>query len=97
MPDVMFFRTKDPAVGEPAKDNIVFTRKVEAPEMAEVQVRFSDYRGVNGVQLPYKWTTSVGGQTSEVFDVTGYDVNPTNIAEKFQNQKVLMRTKKEAN
>ena len=97
MPNVMFFRTKDPAAGEPAKDNIVFTRKVEAPEMAEVQVRFSDYRGVNGVQLPYKWTTSVGGQTSEVFDVTGYDVNPTNIAEKFQNQKVLMRTKKEAN
>jgi hypothetical protein len=51
---------------------------------------------VNGVQLPYKWTTSVAGQTSEVFDVTNYDVNPANIGEKFQNQRVFVRTKKES-
>ena len=97
MGNVMFFRTKDPAAGEPAKADMVFTRKVDAPEMSEIQIRFADYRGVNGVQLPYKWTTSVGGQTNEVFDVTGYELNPANIAEKFQNQKVLVRTKKEAN
>ncbi|PYT01852.1 MAG: hypothetical protein DMF63_03170 [Acidobacteria bacterium] len=94
MPNVMFFRTKEPAAGEPAKDNVMFTRKVDAPEMAEIQVRFADYRSVNGVQLPYKWTTSVAGQTTEAFDVTGYDVNPANIAEKFQNQKVFVRTAK---
>ena len=97
MGNVMFFRTKDPAAGEPEKGTMVFTRKIDAPEMAEVQVRFGDYRGVNGVQLPYKWTTSVGGQTTEVFDVAGYEVNPANIAEKFQNQKVLVRTKKDTN
>ena len=97
MPNVMFFRTKEPASGIAPKENVMFTRKVDAPEMAEVQVRFGDYRSVNGVQLPYKWMTSVGGQTSEVFDVTGYDLNPANIAEKFQNQKVLVRTKKENN
>jgi hypothetical protein len=95
MGNVMFFRTKDPAAGEPEKGTMVFSRKVDAPEMAEVQVRFGDYRGVNGVQLPYRWTTSVGGQTTEVFDVSGYEVNPANIAEKFQNQRVLVRTPKE--
>jgi hypothetical protein len=102
MPNVMFFRTKDPAAdaatsGEPLKEKVIFDRKIEGPELAEVQVRFADYRSVNGVQLPYKWTTSVAGQTSEVFDVTNYDVNPANIAEKFQNQKVFVRTKKESN
>jgi len=97
MGNVMFFRTKDPAAGEPEKGTMVFTRKVDAPEMAEVQVRFGDYRGVNGVQLPYKWTTSVGGQTTEVFDVTDYDLNPANIADKFQNRKVMVRTDKETN
>ena len=95
MGNVMFFRTKDPAAGEPEKGTMVFTTKVDAPEMAEVQVRLGDYRGVNGVQLPYKWTTSVGGQTTEVFDVAGYDLNPANIAEKFQNQKVMVRATKE--
>lgn len=97
MPTVMRFRAKAPEGAEPVKENVVFARKVEAPEMAEVQVRFSDYRGVNGVQLPYKWTTTVGGQTAEVFDVSSYEINPANIAEKFQDRKVFMRTKKEAN
>jgi hypothetical protein len=54
MPNVMFFRTKEPAAaaGEPAKADVVFPRKLEAPEMTEVQVRLGDYRSVNGVQLP---------------------------------------------
>ena len=103
MPNVMFFRTKEPAAGvaapgEGSKERVMtFNHKIEAPELAEVQVRFADYRSVNGVQLPYKWTTSLAGQTSEVFDVTSYDLNPTNIAETFQKEKVFLRTKKEAN
>jgi hypothetical protein len=101
MPNVMFFRTKEAgsdvtASSEP-KEKVMFNHKIDGPELAEIQVRFADYRSVNGVQLPYKWTTSAGGQTSEVFDVTNYEVNPANIAEKFQNQKVFLRTKKEAN
>ena len=96
MPRVMAFKTRSPEGAEPMKDKVVmFSHKIDAPELAEVQVRFSDYRGVNGVQLPYKWTTAVAGQTSEVFDVTNYDVNPANIAEKFQDRKVLMRTTKQ--
>lgn len=98
MPRVMAFKTSAPEGAEPMKDKVVtFSHKIEAPETAEVQVRFSDYRGVNGVQMPYKWTTLVAGQPSEIFDVTTYDVNPANIADKFQNRKVFVRTKKEAN
>lgn len=95
MPNMMFMRTKEPAPGAAPKETVTFTRKVDAPETTEIQIRFADYRSVNGVQLPYKWTTSAGGQTTEVFDVTGYDLNPANIAEKFQNRKVMVRTPKE--
>ena len=95
MPRVMVFKTKTDA-GVPAEDKAVtFTTKVDAPEMAEIQVRFSDFRGVNGVQLPYKWTTTVAGQPGEVFDVTGYEINPANIADKFKNEKVMWKTKKD--
>ena len=97
MPKIMLFRSKEPASADASKDVVMFNHQVEAPEMAEFNVRFSDFRGVDGVQLPFKWTTTVGGQPSEVFDVTGYEINPANIAERFQNQKVMVRTKKESN
>lgn len=85
--------------GEPAAkaDVMTFTRKVEgAAEGVENFVRFSDYRSTNGVQLPYKWTTSVGGKVTEVFEVTSYDVNPENIGDRFKGEKVMIRTKNPA-
>lgn len=95
MPRVMVFKAKT-TDGAPIDDKLVtFNHKIDAPEMAEIQVKFSDYRGTNGVQLPYKWTTTVAGQTSEVFEVTGYEINPANIAERFQNQKVFVRKAKD--
>ena len=97
MPMMFHVRTKAPDGAEPPKDNVMFFRTEggPAPETAEFQIRFSDYRGVGGVQLPYKWTTSVGGQPTETFDVTTYDLNPANIADKFQNQKVFVRKAKD--
>jgi len=96
MPNVVFFK-KD-ANGTPldTKDKVVFTRSVDAPptETAEFQVKFSDYRSVSGVQLPFKWTQTVGGATDEVFDVSSYEVNPANIADKFQNRKMVWKTTK---
>jgi hypothetical protein len=96
MPQFFHIRTKAPE-GAEAKKDTVFFKKFEGGPMtgtAEYNVRFSDYRGVNGVQLPFRWTTSVSGQTTEVFDVTAYDLNPANIGEKFSKEKVLVRTKK---
>ena len=75
-------------------DVVTFNRKVEGPaDGVESLVRFSDYRSTNGVQLPYKWTTSIGGKLTEVLDVTSYDVNPANISERFENQNVKFRVK----
>lgn len=81
--------------GSDQKDVKVFVRKMEAPEaMVERQVKFSDFRNAGGLLLPYKWTETVGGNTSETVDITNYEINPANIADKFQNQKVLIRTQK---
>ena len=97
MPNIVMFRTKAPEGSEPKepKANVTFTRKLDAPEMetAEFSVKFSDYRSVNGLQLPFKWTQTVGGTTDEVFDVTVYDINPANIADKFNNDKVRVKIK----
>ncbi len=95
-PQVFTFRTKSPETGAETKENMVFTRKVEGPpeEKTEFNVKFSDYRSVGGVQLPYKWTQTVGGAADDTFDVTTYEINPANIAEKFQNQKLMVRTMK---
>ena len=74
----------------------VFTRELPKPELAEFQVKFSDYRNVNGLQLPFKWTQTVGGKDDEVTEITSYEVNPANIADKFKEQpmtKVMVRTK----
>jgi hypothetical protein len=101
-PMVFMFKTHDEAGPAEAaggdKQVKVFTRHAVAPEMAEFQVKFSDYRNVNGIQLPYKWTQTMGGQPDEVIDVTGYEINPANIAEKFKGNgetKVFIRKAKE--
>ncbi len=78
------------AAGKP--DVVTFNRKAAGPDDGvETFVRFSDYRSTNGVQLPFKWTTSIGGKVTEVLDVTSYDVNPANISGRFDVQKVKVR------
>jgi len=97
MPMMTRFKADGPRSGEAAeKGNVVFMRKVDGPPMetSEFSVKFSDYRSVNGVQLPFKWTQTVGGTADEVFDVTSYEVNPANIADKFQNRTMILRTAK---
>ncbi len=87
MPKIMTFDKSAPKDGE--KNVMVFTNKVDAGEMKAQVVKFSDYRSVGGVQLPFKWT-----QENEIFDVTNYEINPANIGEKFHNQTVMVRTTK---
>ncbi len=95
MPKVIRFTKKEDGTPEDAaRDHVMFTKKLDAPESVEQFVKFADYRSTGSVQLPYKWTTSVNGAVTEVFDVTSYDLNPANIAEKFADQKVFVRTKK---
>lgn len=71
--------------------------RMPAPEMAEFQVRFSDYRSVGGVQLPYRWTQTIGGKDDETIEMTSYELNPSNIADKFKESpdRVFVRTLKQ--
>lgn len=94
MPTMVRFTKDGPKPEELARDQVVVTKKLQLGEGAEHLVKFADYRTTNGVQLPYKWTTSVGGNVRDVFDVTSFDINPANIADRFADQKVFVRTKK---
>jgi len=99
MPKVITFdrQTAAPADGS---GNVYFFKKTcpgpgDGPgDKAEFQVRFSDYRGVNGVQFPYHWTTNVNGTLDETFDVTTYEVNSPDTAAKFQKGTLVVRTRK---
>lgn len=93
-PMIFTFKSKEGEAKDKGGEPMVFTRKIGAPETAQFAVKFSDYRSVNGVQLPHRWTQTVGGKDDEVIDITGYDINPANIGDKFQHEKVFVRTKK---
>lgn len=95
MPRVVKFTHDTGTPGDKPKNDVIFTKKLEySPATAEHFVRFTDYRTTGGVQLPYKWTTTINGAPGETFDITAYEINPAHIAEKFANQKVFVRSPK---
>jgi len=96
-PMIIKMRKADDGSAPVDKDVMTFQRKLGGPESGvEHLVRFADYRSVNGLLLPYKWTTTVGGKAGDVFDVSSYDLNPANISERFKGEKVMVRAKKPA-
>lgn len=91
-------KTDDGTVPKVTKDIATFERKAAGEWTnagAEHIVRFADYRSVNGLLLPYKWTTTIDGKAVDVFDVASYDLNPAKISERFKGEghKVMVRTK----
>jgi len=90
---MMFVFNKTAAPPANGEKNVMFVRHADGPEPAvEQTVKFSDYRSVNGVQLPFHWSTS-GGDRREEFDVTSYDVNPADISNSFQKERVKLVVK----
>ncbi len=88
-PMMMVFKvTKEEKPGD--VDARVFERTLPAPEMAEFQIKYSDYRTVGGLQFPFKWVQTVGGKADESTDVISYSINPANIADKFNGAKVVV-------
>ena len=82
--------------GSDNKDVKVFVREAEAPTVAEINVKFSDYRTVGGLQLPFAWTQIANGKTAETVLIESYEINPANIAEKFNQipHRIKVRTEK---
>ena len=66
---------------------------IVGPEMGgDTLIKLSDFRTVGGVQLPHRWATTVNGQTKDTLDVLSYEINPADIAERFANKRVMVRT-----
>jgi len=76
--------------GTEAGPNLMYKRALPT---VEYTVRFSDYRDVNGVQLPFRWTQT-GGDSEEVFTITNYEVNPANISQRFEQQPGVMKLRR---
>jgi hypothetical protein len=68
-----------------------FEFKRDIAEPVEHQIRFSDFRSVDGLLLPYRWSETVGGRQHQTIDITSYAINPANIADKFNKQKIFVR------
>ena len=80
------------------KVSTVTVNPANAAQTAEFQVKFSDYRTANGLQLPFKWTQTIDGKADETIEVSSYELNPANIAEKFNQQPqktIMIRTEKQ--
>ncbi|MFZ1702029.1 MAG: hypothetical protein WBO10_11635 [Pyrinomonadaceae bacterium] len=94
-PKVIHFERAANAPTDADKGDI-FIKKMEgkSKDLVDYQVSFSDFRSVSGVLLPYRWTQTIGGKADEIFDVTSYEINPPNIAEKFNNQRVMVKKAK---
>lgn len=90
---IRFEKPVSPAADAP-KETVMFRKIDESKAMAEFTVRFSDFRAVNGVQLPFKWTQTVNGETDETFDVTSYEINPPDIGNRFQQQEIKVKVRK---
>ena len=98
LPRVVKFNREDTKPSSGDKDVKVFVGKADAPPLAEINVKFSDYRNVGGLRLPFAWTQTANGKTTEIISIESYEINPANIADKFNQMppKVLIRTEKKA-
>lgn len=47
-----------------------------APEPVEVQLALGEWKAVDGVQLPHRFTKQVGGEVVEEWEVTKFKLNP---------------------
>ncbi len=95
--DVVVIRRHKAGEEGASADKQPFNMPIPAPEKAEIQVRFSDFRSVGGVLLPHTLTQTVNGTVDTVWTVERYEVNAPNINEKFNNenfkQDMMIRSK----
>ena len=54
------------------------------PEESEIQMFLSDYKAVDGIQLPHRIARSVNGEVNEEWEVKKFKLNPPLKAERFK-------------
>ncbi len=91
MPVVIHMTRADKMAVETEQKVMAFTKTAGETSEAESFVRFEDFRSTGSVQLPYRWTTSRNGTSVETFNVVSYEINPANIAERFDAGKTQIR------
>ena len=97
LPEMKFVKLdKSAERAAPKEDVKVFVRNMKdaKTELVEHQVKFADFRYVGGIQLPHRWTKTVGGNPGETIEISNYEINPVNIADKFKDPKVFIRKSK---
>jgi len=94
----VFFMKKE-GMKDMSKEELIAMKKKMAEKMRErqpieTQIKFSDFRNVGNLLLPHRWTQSSGGKQTQNIDITSYEINPANIADKFGKRNVFIRKKK---
>lgn len=100
--DVVIVRHKKEGEAGQESPSIMFERKLDdgelpaggrkivvganMPENAEVQVRFSNFRSVGGLLLPYTLTHLINGAVDAVWNVENYEINSPSINDKYRNE-----------
>lgn len=69
-----------------ARDKAAQDMATAKPEMVEMQLRFADYRKVDGLLLPHRITQGFDGEVNEEWDIKTYELNPQFKADKFQKK-----------
>lgn len=90
MPHIIMIK-KDGAGNVEQEKLIGLKEGISEGKSVEHQLKFSDFRTVGGLLLPYRWAESVAGKQSQTVDVTAFEINPANIADKFKGEKVFIR------
>jgi hypothetical protein len=97
MPKAIRFHKPDMKPKDSGEKNLqVFVNKVEMPKLAEISVKFSDYRNISGLLLPFVWTQTANGNPAETVTIENYEINPANMGEKFNQmpKRVFVRTER---
>jgi hypothetical protein len=69
--------------GPPPDPEEMRRRMAEPPKIVTFEVRFSDFKDVNGVMLPHQMSQSVEGKPTEEWTVSQFKVNPNLKPESF--------------
>lgn len=98
---VVILRHKKEGEAGQVGPNIVFERKIDGDlpsgerkivmggalsEDSEIQVRFSNFRTVGGLLLPYTMTHVINGVVDAVWTVDSYEINSATINDKFRHE-----------